>query len=852
MSTVNTSSNAELYDLKQSRRTLGIGLLLGTITLFVFSSWMSARGLSGWLSTLCGILGGVSFVMAVWNTVDFGKEPTAEARIARFKKEKTLFGPILIAAGVVLVVLGIGLFFGEKLRGIGESVGLFIMGVIALFSGSWLREKREESLQTKFLETLVRKRAGISYCLLGIGLAFFIFGLALRYQWDAAVPQWFGAMLLGIIGIGAGLYLSVAAEFDVARARYLAIFGLGLFGFAIAVITLAQAWQWREVFFGGLPAWKGEEAWKFWLSAYVELAGLAIMFGSVLLGRSEMRLDPLLRRLLFGYNAVLTGLLLLAVLVVLNIVVYAVYPLTFEWSASRGLYALSDSSIGILEKMQKPAKVYVLVSQMTTYYNDLHNLLDNCQAITDKLEVEYISPDKDIQKYDALARRYPEILPDVKTAFQDDMVGRGVLVVYGPEAESPKDKQPPHAFIPVRQLVEEKKKSFHEINETVVFQGENALMTEMRFLMEGQKKTKIYVLQGNGELSLGKGKRRSRQGQYAFPLEVLSMSNLVDQLKKESYDIHGLSFAESTGKDDPDVLHVKPSGKDQRKEVPEDASVVVIAGASRELPKDTLDALERYMNKDGRLVVLADIVVDPKFTEMKSTGLEAFLKKYNVQLNNDFAFRLVTSPNDPFPSTMIVATPPESVETLLAKKFLTKLFFMESVRAVKPLKDAMNWKAETILAAPRLEIRPLLDQNFVWAEGETSALFNQIQFGLMLARTGKFKSRLGTGEAVPVAVGVKDDKDRPRIVVVGDAELASDLFIAGRSDIVNGELNFSFLASTLDWLLDRPSVGIRPKEAGTYSLDANLPRGPMVLIPGWIFVFTILSLGTGIWVVRRR
>ena len=46
-------------------------------------------------------------------------------------------------------------------------------------------------------------------------------------------------------------------------------------GFILALSTLVQAWLWRGVFFGGLPAWRGSQAWQLWLCAYLELLGLA-------------------------------------------------------------------------------------------------------------------------------------------------------------------------------------------------------------------------------------------------------------------------------------------------------------------------------------------------------------------------------------------------------------------------------------------------------------------------------------------------------------------------------------------------------------------------------------------------
>ncbi len=84
-----------------------------------------------------------------------------------------------------------------------------------------------------------------------------------------------------------------------------------------------------------MRAWQGDVGWHLWLCAYVELIGLALMFASLMLAKADIRSNVVLRRTLYGYNAFLTGLLLLAVLVVLNIVLFALFPGSFEWSKSR-------------------------------------------------------------------------------------------------------------------------------------------------------------------------------------------------------------------------------------------------------------------------------------------------------------------------------------------------------------------------------------------------------------------------------------------------------------------------------------------------------------------------------------
>jgi hypothetical protein len=108
-------------------------------------------------------------------------------------------------------------------------------------------------------------------------------------------------------------------------------------------------------------------------------------------------------------------------------------------------------------------------------------------------------------------------------------------------------------------------------------------------------------------------------------------------------------------------------------------------------------------------------------------------------------------------------------------------------------------------------------------------------------------------EPISIAVAVKDKEDRPRLVVYGDAEMASDLPIFGRfRNIPVGETFFNLFVSTLDYLTDRPGVGARPKESKLYTLDNSVPSTPLAYLPAWLMSLGIFGLGLGMWVVRRR
>jgi hypothetical protein len=580
------------------------------------------------------------------------------------------------------------------------------------------------------------------------------------------------------------------------------------------------------------------------------LFGLGLMFGSFMLARTDIRVNPVLRRVLYGYNAIFTGLLLLAFLAILNVVVYAMYPMTYDWSAERGVYNISGSTKGLLEALKEPTSVYVLVSpRAPRLYKDVKTLLDNCRTITDKLTVEYISPDKDFFKYDMLAKRYPEILPEAKIARETEMIGRGLLIVYGRDSGNLKEKPPPNAFIAANKLFD-LKGGFRGHPPSYTFMGEKVLRSELKFLTQGKKKIKVYFLQGNDELETRGARRATRGSRFDFPMSVLGIDMLIDRLRNENYEVQGLTFG--IGKDDTDMKFVDPKGKDKKADVPEDADIVVLAGPSAPIANTTLDALDRYLQKDGRLIVLVDIVVDPKFTEMKNSGMDGFLKKYNVAVGKDYVFRVPFEgggSDDPF--IVVTATPSDS-GNLLASKFRDNLFPLKSVRVVRPGTESPSFRAETILEVGRLS-RPIIQQVF-WADDSMRALEDSNEYLLQLLKKGRGELLAkASRDPIPVAVAVKDKEDRPRLVVYGNAEWASNLPMSGRFfNLPVGDIYFNLFVSTLNYLARRPDIGELPKEPKLFTLAPGVPAAPLAYLPAWLMCLGIFGLGLGMWVVRRR
>jgi len=207
-------------------------------------------------------------------------------------------------------------------------------------------------------------------------------------------------------------------------------------------------------------------------------------------------------------------------------------------------------------------------------------------------------------------------------------------------------------------------------------------------------------------------------------------------------------------------------------------------------------------------------------------------------------------PEDPRDDpTVVVSIMSRESPNPLARKFPERPFFFETVRVVKPLADAQGYKAEALL-----EVRPLatrvLEQEIFWAEKNVSALEN---IGKYVRGLTKQQVEDRITESLPVAVAVKDSQDKPRAVVFGDAEFASDAPMAGRfRGLPVANTYFNLMVSTIDYLTDRPGVGARPKETKIYIWDTKVQTAPLAYLPAWLMSLGIFGLGMGVWVVRRR
>lgn len=643
---------------------------------------------------------------------------------------------------------------------------------------------------------------------------------------------WSGTIAVYAMGIGfvlGGRNRRETPDADALRIGMIFLGGGAGFITAILGITLPFV-EHSAVFSGGLAEWRKSPGVVL-LCAGLLFGGLALMFLSVLLAKSFERSNAGLRRLLYGTNAFLTGILLLAVLGIVNVLAYVplgkydFFNRTFDFTSS-GLYSISDSTQNFLANLKDPVKVYVLLPGNNLITVETETLLETFKTHTKKLTWQSVSRDLDAQDMIKLQEKYQ--IPD----------SLGLLVVYGT------GEKPVYDFIKYQDLYsipQQDPRMRDAEGGGFQFLGEGQLVKTMTYLAEGKSQAVVYFTQGNGELDVDDKKPGSNSGS----------GSLWEETAKGNYKLEKLNLDRNA------------------KAVPADADVVIMARPKMDPPPQAIDTLRSYLKgtggKKGKLLLFLDVEVENaggKKQMVPMPNLKALLREFQVDVGDEEVF---TPLNERKPSTLTVMAARKSTNAI-AKAFTNErtasLFLFEGMRPVKGIPSASGQEAfkveELLLTDPRIP---------VWVEADMGANVGEM-VAEMRKDEKKLEARLAKGQ-VGVAVAVTEkggpnplaqvpghesmagQEDKPRMVVFGDSNWISNEGINGRF----GETHTALFNSSLSWLRDRKDLGEKPKgqERKEYRFSVGEETVTRLkYLPLAMMLLSVVGLGGAIWIVRRR
>ncbi len=324
-------------------------------------------------------------------------------------------------------------------------------------------------------------------------------------------------------------------------------------------------------------------------------------------------------------------------------------------------------------------------------------------------------------------------------------------------------------------------------------------ITNALIKISSRKEHNIYFLSGHGENSfeLSAGERES-------------YSLVAAELRKVNYRLSQLELFQTDS-------------------VPEDASLVVLAGPSKNLLQREINALNVFLSGGGSLLLLVEARVnDP--------GLEEFILGLGVKLQNDIILEqsasFIISGGGLKRDTRI------SIEPTAAAYGVHRITEDFRLASVYPTVRSLLVRTEN--DSGDYDITELIfSSKSSWGETDLALLDK--------SQTSFDKNRDHPGPLVIGVVGkIKEGKSGGRFIIVGDSEFASNPYIERAPG------NKDLFLNMVSWLLEDESlISIRPRDPEDRRVNMTLKESQIVF---WLLIVTlpIAILGFGITIYFRR
>lgn len=633
----------------------------------------------------------------------------------------------------------------------------------------------------------------------------YLFGFVLSLA--AAMPL----LVIGVTRLATAPAPSLAEDRTQSRIAILA--AGGLFGLAIMLAGLIFFYLWNiRVDAAKTPsilAWleRGEVKEARWVlfPVLTLLIGAGLVFVSVQPARAEERNNPRLRRLVYGSNLILGAFLLLGLLIVGNVVLSLKLPNRLDTTGS-GFYSLSPSTEQFLTRLDQPVTAYAFLPEgQGRVIDDARRLLLRCQEVSGgKFKVKFVNSNVDKEEVARLRAKYPQV----------ELNRFGILLTFG-EDESR------HSFIRDDELIaDEGNPRSGETKPT--FTGESRLMRELTFLAEDKNKPIVYFSQSNGELQIGEANPTERTS----PLQ--SARKLKEYLQKNNVEVRPLTFELNTAK------------------VPDDASVVVVAQPQSPLSEDAVKAIRQFITvpkadgKKGRLVVLAGSKPGPEQKVVK-TGLEALLEEFDIRLGDKFLYGQPTQQiNQPGYMVAMVYPPAAEEGNPVAQAFADVVTAIPQAREVRPMQVNQQFKA-----LPLLITEP---GRYTWLEDTPPE--NPERTWLDLKESARLRQEKQASPNPRVLAVFTSEGTAGRVAVFGNSIFVTDAQVQGNTT----PKMFELFGGTIDWLRERPAIapGSAGKEYKYFVMPPTVDETRILWLPLGLALFTVIGIGAGVWVIRRK
>lgn len=481
----------------------------------------------------------------------------------------------------------------------------------------------------------------------------------------------------------------------------------------------------------------------------------------------------------------------------------------FDWTASK-VYTLSEKSRAVATDIRQPIELVSFLDPAAEVHAQVDELLDRYAAANPTyLRKRVVDPARDLLAAQRLVDQLGIKNPDV--------VVLALLADDGTVA----DKR----VIDERDLAEYDYSGvqFGQGPSMEAFKGEQLITSNLLALVEAKKPRVLFTV-GHGEARLDPGDGRA-------------LSAAQDLLGKDNFDIDTWSLLGDT-------------------EIPADTDLLVIAGPQTTFLQPELDALSRYLDAGGRMLLMVDPDLDSvaedssvagdssmaagssvtdsavaESTDPSASGLDQWLRGYGVALGDD----LVIDPQNPLPFY--------GAETIYTDSY-----------GFHPIVEALEQtRTPTLMPLARSIGRVDADTGDAGPATTGPAVTELVR----TSAAGWAETDLGRLDAIdlddadrpgPISLGVAVElgpEDAGRLVVFGDLDFATDAHLGNGA---NGIL----LLNAFNWLVKREKlIDIEARRPAQTRLE--LSRGELINV--YLLVLLVqpaLALLVGFWVYRTR
>ncbi len=270
-----------------------------------------------------------------------------------------------------------------------------------------------------------------------------------------------------------------------------------------------------------------------------------------------------------------------------------------DWTSSH-LYSISETTKKTVAGLTKPVRITVFMTRQSRVYQPVTELLNRYRQLSGKLEIEYLDPERNPARAQALVQEFG--------------IRQNTIVFRSGDR---------------KKYVEEDKLADFDFGgamgggspEIKAFKGEEAFTSAIIEVTESRS-TKIYFTQGHGEAALD-GSERGR-----------GFAELKQALERQNRTVAAWS---SLGKSD----------------LPSDAAAIVVGGPRAAFLEPETGALTKYLAGGGRVLLMADPVLPTAGAPPADFGLAGLLGAYGLRLNNDIVIDPANAIPQVGPETLI-------------------------------------------------------------------------------------------------------------------------------------------------------------------------------------------------------